>query len=313
MLVSPEEHDELIEAANALSLTTALLEKRIAGFDGDMRAIRAERKAAIDKLVALLLPDLRPATYQRLLGAVPRFVDSEVHYLLNRRWYVLHFFKREGYDLTLTTLRTRMAYAAEKGLLPQIAGQIEDWNSQLDKLQAERGQLTVRQRDVLVSLDLLRAAVANTVRLPAQAMKDVHFIVQRARAANSHAQARRSAGQHGSHAVYESKGAPVVYVDDVDVWTDFAADVPQSLSVMAFEAIRQTHQANPMSDGSGVAPGSVPGSDIDFADPPARVPGGDIDFGNDPASRGGDIDFGDEPGSADRAVLATDDSLGAYS
>jgi hypothetical protein len=334
MNLSSADRDDLIEAANALSLTTASLEKRIARLDEELRALKTERKAGIDTLVAQLLPNLRRSTFDALVAAAPRFVDAEVHYLMHRRWYTLFFFKRKGYDQTLTTLCTRMAFAAGKGLLPQIEDRVADWNKSIDTLQAERAELAVRQRDVLVSLDLLRAAAGNTIRLPEQARKDVKIIVQKARAARSAAQASQGGAQGYNRSPYEnatyqshvidSRDAQVVYVDNVDTWSNFANEVPQSLSIVAFEAMRQSHQANPMNDSGSIASGgnnSDNDSGIDFADPPTRASAmsaaSDIDFGDAPSSRasasGGDIDFGDDPESRAGATIATDDRLGAFS
>lgn len=327
MNLSSADRDDLIEAANALSLTTASLEKRIARLDEELRALKTERKAGIDTLVAQLLPNLRRSTFDALVAAAPRFVDAEVHYLMHRRWYTLFFFKRRGYDQTLTTLRTRMAFAAGKGLLPQIADRVEDWNKSIDTLQSERAELAVRQRDVLVSLDLLRAAAGNTIRLPEQARKDVKVIVQKARATRSASQGgaqgyNRSPYENATYQshVIDSRDAQVVYVDNVDTWSNFANEVPQSLSIVAFEAMRQSHQANPMNDSGSIASGGND-SGIDFADPPARASAmsaaSEIDFGEAPSgpasASGGYIDFGDDPRSGTGAAMATDDRLGAFS
>ena len=298
MTTNSDERNDLIEAANALSLTTASLEKRIAGRDADLRRLKAERKVGIDMLVAQLLPDLRRSTFDNLRVAVPRFADAEVHYLMQRKWYFLFFFKRKGYEQTLTALRTRMAFAAGKGFVPQIAQRVEDWNKNIDALQAEREELALRQRNVLASLALLRAAAGNAIRLPDQAKRDVQTIVQKARVAKQAARtAKATMAPPHSHAMHENPDTQFVYVD---TWSDFAADVPQSLAAMALEAMRQSHQANPTDDSGRIAPGAAFDSGIDFAEPAASAPDSDIDFGDTTASSGSD-------------AMATDDRLGAFS
>ncbi|HEX8955757.1 MAG TPA: hypothetical protein VF798_05765 [Burkholderiaceae bacterium] len=290
MTTDSDERNNLTEAINALSLTTASLEKRIARLDDDLHRIKAERKAGIHALVAQLLPDLRRSTFDNLLVAVPGFADAEVRYLMLRQWYFLFFFKRKGYDQTLTTLRTRMAFAAGKGLVPQIAQRMEDWNKNIDTLHAERGELALRQRNVLASLALLRAAAGKLIRLPDQVKRDVQTIVQKARAAKQAARAANgTTTAPRSHTVHGNRDTQIVY-GNVDTWSDFAADVPQSLVIMAFDTMRQSQQANPKDDSAG----------IDFAEPPTAAMDNDIDFGDATANSGGN-------------AMATDDRLGAFS